>query len=196
MQTRMDFLRHGEPVGGAKYRGNRIDDPLTEKGWAQMEQGVGDYADWDLILTSPLVRCSAFAQRLAEQLTIDCLVEPELREIAFGAWEGKTKAELRNSRLQEFEAFYADPVSNTPEGAESVSGFYQRISLCLDDVLDKHTGKNILIVAHAGVIRAGITYVLEAPLQQMYRFEVKNGRISRGVIDGSSRKVEAVNICL
>jgi len=30
--TTIDLLRHGEPVGGKRYRG-QIDDPLSEKGW-------------------------------------------------------------------------------------------------------------------------------------------------------------------
>ena len=34
--TTIDLIRHGEPVGGRRYRGGRMDDPLSEKGWAQM----------------------------------------------------------------------------------------------------------------------------------------------------------------
>ena len=33
--TTIDLIRHGEPVGGSKYRG-QTDDPLSEKGWAQI----------------------------------------------------------------------------------------------------------------------------------------------------------------
>ena len=40
-ETIIDLLRHGEPLGGSRYRGNRIDDPLTEKGWRQMWRGIG-----------------------------------------------------------------------------------------------------------------------------------------------------------
>ena len=35
--TRIDLIRHGEPVGGRRYRG-QIDDPLSEKGWKQMRE--------------------------------------------------------------------------------------------------------------------------------------------------------------
>jgi len=37
-------MRHGEPVGGRAYRGHSIDDPLSEKGWQQMWDAVGDDA--------------------------------------------------------------------------------------------------------------------------------------------------------
>ena len=33
--TVIDLIRHGEPVGGRRYRGH-IDDPLSERGWQQM----------------------------------------------------------------------------------------------------------------------------------------------------------------
>ncbi|MHB1590203.1 MAG: histidine phosphatase family protein [Sulfuricella sp.] len=40
--TTIDLIRHGEPVGGRRYRG-RTDDPLSEKGWNQMWTAVGDF---------------------------------------------------------------------------------------------------------------------------------------------------------
>ena len=62
--TTIDLIRHGEPVGGSKYRG-QTDDPLSEKGWEQMRAAVGDHRPWEAILTSPLARCRAFAEKLA-----------------------------------------------------------------------------------------------------------------------------------
>ena len=41
--TIVDLIRHGEPAGGQRYRGHRVDDPLTEKGWSQMWNSVGEY---------------------------------------------------------------------------------------------------------------------------------------------------------
>jgi broad specificity phosphatase PhoE len=32
----LDLLRHGEPEGGRLYRGNLLDNPLSEKGWAKV----------------------------------------------------------------------------------------------------------------------------------------------------------------
>ena len=42
VNTTIDLIRHGEPVGGRKYRG-QIDDPLSDKGWTQMRQAVADH---------------------------------------------------------------------------------------------------------------------------------------------------------
>nr|MCH9749372.1 histidine phosphatase family protein [Pseudomonadota bacterium] len=59
---KLSLLRHGEPVGGRIYRGNQ-DDPLTDKGWQQMLDSTQDQS-WELIATSPLSRCHAFANHL------------------------------------------------------------------------------------------------------------------------------------
>jgi hypothetical protein len=28
--TTLDYLRHGQPVGGTRFRGNGVDDPLSD----------------------------------------------------------------------------------------------------------------------------------------------------------------------
>ena len=65
-ETVIDLLRHGEPVGGRRYRGQQ-DDPLSEQGWEQMWQSVGERNAWQQIVTSPLLRCHAFAAALGER---------------------------------------------------------------------------------------------------------------------------------
>lgn len=178
-KIKIDLLRHGEPEGGSRYRGNRIDDPLTEKGWQQMWAGVGEKQTWDVIISSPLLRCAEFANKLSEQRNIPVAVDGGFKEIGFGAWEGKTKSELKIKREKEFNAFYADPISNTPENAEPVNDFFIRVISAFNDVRRQHAGKNILIIAHAGVIRAIVTHALSAPVECMYKLSVLNGHASR-----------------
>ena len=83
--TTVDLIRHGEPVGGRKYRG-QIDDPLSEKGWAQMRNAVGDFCPWQCVISSALLRCAAFAQELAQRHALPLILDERLKEIGFGAW--------------------------------------------------------------------------------------------------------------
>ena len=92
--TVIDLLRHGEPQGGRRYRG-QIDDPLSELGWKQMWDAVGDHAGWDHIVSSPLLRCRSFAEALGEARALPVSVDAGFREIGFGSWEGFTAADLR-----------------------------------------------------------------------------------------------------
>jgi probable phosphoglycerate mutase len=178
-ETVIEFIRHGEPEGGSRYRGYGIDDPLTERGWKQMWNGVGSADYWDIILTSPLARCADFARRLGEERRIPVRILDDLREIGFGAWEGMTKEQLLENRPEEFRRFYDDPIAYPPEKAEKVEDFFNRISIIYDYFLNEFMGKNVLVVAHAGVIRAALMHAIGAGPGQMYNIEIRNGMVSR-----------------
>ena len=61
-ETWVDLLRHGEPEGGRRYRGAQ-DDPLSERGWRQMHASGIEGAQLTGVVSSPLRRCRAFAER-------------------------------------------------------------------------------------------------------------------------------------
>jgi len=193
-ETIIDLIRHGEPEGGSRYRGYNIDDPLSEKGWSQMWGAVGDYDEWDLIITSPLQRCRAFAEALGEKQNITVVVEENLKEVGFGTWEGKTPAEIKEKSLVEFDAFYADPVNNRPEGAEPLEEFIQRVVGVYNKVIEKYSGKHLLIVAHAGVNRALIANAIDASPAGMYRIDVRNAGVSRIVNNAKGDKLVFHNL--
>lgn len=191
--TIIDFIRHGEPEGGNRYRGNTIDDPLSDKGWRQMWRGVGTSRPWDMILSSPLIRCAQFAETLGERHNIPVIINEQLQEIGFGVWEGKTKKDLKRERGKEFAAFYTDPVNCTPQDAEPVSSFFPRINSVFNSIRDHHTGKHLLVVAHAGVIRAAVTHAIGADAACMYRFNVTNGNVSRVEIEDDRTQLVLLN---
>lgn len=173
-ETIIDLLRHGEPQGGRRYRGHGIDDPLSEKGWQQMWQAVTDCPPWDQIITSPLVRCHAFAAELAHRYSIPLAEEPQFKEVGFGVWEGKSREELQAQEPQAYAAFYADPVNSRPPGAEPLADFIQRVAAAYDRLVLRYTDQHCLVVAHAGVIRAIIAHVLGAPASSLYRIQIPN----------------------
>lgn len=175
--TRVDLLRHGEPLGGSKYRG-QVDDPLSERGWQQMWDAVENRDGWDRIVTSTLTRCSDFAEQLGAQRVIPVVPEPQLVEVGFGIWEGKSRAELEAIEPGQVARFYRDPVGNRPEGAEPLDVFAGRVQSAFVNMLETYPGESLLVVAHAGVIRAIIAHVLGMPAERMYRIHVKNAGIT------------------
>jgi len=177
--TLVDLIRHGEPEGGSRYRGNSIDDPLSEKGWSQMWTAIGENPPWDIIVSSPVLRCSDFAQALSDKINKPVFFDDQFREVGFGSWEGKSKTQLKQTNQEEFDAFYSDPVNNRPSGAESLNDFIARVTGSYDNVVKTHAGQRILIVAHAGVIRAIVARTLQASSAGLYRINVDNASISR-----------------
>lgn len=105
--TLLDYLRHGLPKGGSHYRGHGIDDPLSKAGWAQMHATTAVLGGWQAVISSPLVRCATFAQWLTETHDLPLHIDEDLREVGFGNWEGRTRAELIAECPDEYHAFYA-----------------------------------------------------------------------------------------
>ena len=183
-ETRIDLLRHGEPVGGRRYRG-QIDDPLSETGWQQMRAALADRRDWDVIYTSPLRRCAEFATELAARHALPLTSDARLKEIGFGSWEGCTAEQLRQRDPQCIERFWRDPVANRPEGAETIASFHARVFEAWRDLLVAHPGRRILIVGHAGITRMILSLVLDSPPQHMFRIQVENAGLTRIRVRGT-----------
>jgi len=178
MSVTLDLMRHGEPVGGRKYRG-QIDDPLSEKGWVQMQAAVGDAAPWTRIVSSPLLRCRAFAETLAGRHGLPLIFDDRLREVGFGIWEGKTAAEIEQEAPGTLARFKADPVHARPLGAEPLAEFQARVAAGLDAIVTQHQDQHVLVVGHAGVLRMALAWALHIPLQHAYRIEVASASMTR-----------------
>ncbi|MCG5515162.1 histidine phosphatase family protein [Ectothiorhodospira sp. 9100] len=193
----IDLLRHGEPTGGLRYRGSGVDDPLTQEGWRQMWEAVGGQMNpggpWDRLVSSPMARCQDFAEQLSQRLSLPLAIEPAIREVGFGAWEGRSHDDLKLNRLDEYLAFFQDPVKSRPEGAEPLGEFRGRVSDALARVETRYRGQHVLLVTHAGVIRAGICAALDVPLEAMYRIKVPYAGLTRLRRDERGLMLEFVN---
>jgi alpha-ribazole phosphatase/probable phosphoglycerate mutase len=176
--TTFDLMRHGEPVGGRKYRG-QTDDSLSEKDWAQMRDAVGNHCPWQAVISSSLLRCADFSRELAERHQLPLAIDARLIELGFGAWEGHTPDELTAADPETLNRFRSDPVAHAPPGAEPLTAFRDRIISAWDSLLEHHGGKHVLVVAHAGVIRMIVAHVLNVPLQHLFRLQVQNAGITR-----------------
>jgi alpha-ribazole phosphatase/probable phosphoglycerate mutase len=176
--TLIDLMRHGEPVGGSRYRG-QIDDPLSATGWEQMRQAIGSHRPWEVILSSPLSRCLAFAEELSERLGVPLESDPRLQEIGFGAWQGKTQDEISQYDPGLLQRFYRDPMNNHPDGAEGLAEFRTRVVTAWNDILNRHAGKHLLVICHAGIIRMVLAHILDVPLCNLFRIKVANAGITR-----------------
>ena len=185
--TTVDLLRHGEPEGGNRYRGS-LDDPLSERGWAQLRAAVGQHRPWDVIVSSPLRRCADFARELADKLDLALEIEPDLREITFGEWEGRTITEIMLSNPQALERFWHDPVNHTPPGGEPLLDCAARVTTAWHVVLERHAGRHVLIVGHGGMIRLVLQHILEMPPRHIWRLEVPHASFSRVRVYGQGEE--------
>ncbi len=170
--TVVDLLRHGQPEGGQKYRG-RLDDPLSPLGWEQMRRAVADGTHWDVVLSSSLERCRAFAEEVGHGQSIPVHVEPDFVEISFGDWEGMKTEEILARYGPALSAFWLDGDANPPPGGETVSSFHHRVGAAWDRWLERLWGQHVLLVCHGGVVRTALSHALGlSPTHMLSRLEV------------------------
>ena len=76
-----------------------------------------------------------------------------------------------------------DPLNHRPFDAEDIREFQQRVIDAWLEITQRHEHKHVLLVAHAGIIRALLTYILGTPVENMFRIHVANAAITRIQID-------------
>ncbi len=182
-KTLIDFMRHGEPVGGRRYRG-KTDDPLSAAGWAQMRAAVSGACPWQAVVASPLLRCAEFAAELGNQRRLPVTFDERFAELGYGEWEGKTSAEIEAASPGAILRYRRDPLRCRPAGAENLDEFVARFGAAWRDLLSAYAGKHLLVVAHAGVIRMALAHALGIPLGSMFRIEVAYAGLTRFKIEG------------
>lgn len=121
MSLKLYFLRHGETISSqtGTYCG-RLDIDLTASGYQMAEQFADAYQDlpWTAIFASPLHRTMATATPLSQRIGMPIQRREGLKEIAYGAWEGKTPEEVNREFHDDYVRWLADPGWNAPSGGE------------------------------------------------------------------------------
>ncbi len=148
-----------------------------------MKHAVSAETPWQAIISSPLRRCSEFSSYLSEKLSLPLAIDERLKEVGFGDWEGLTREQLRAKDPDILKRFYQDPVSNRPEGAEPFASFNARVTQAYHELIERHRGEHLLVIAHAGVIRSMLTQAINAPREIMYRISIESASLSRIRID-------------
>jgi alpha-ribazole phosphatase len=142
------LLRHLAPAGGAGVCYGRSDlapGPDLAAGARAIAARVPQPAR---IVTSPLSRCRCLAGLLGHRLRVPVWVDPDWREIDFGAWEGLAWDAVPR---RELDAWAADLFHARPHGGESVAMLLARTRRAL-----RRTRPGTLVVTHAGSIRAAL----------------------------------------
>lgn len=176
MTLHLDLLRHGETELGGGLRGS-LDDALTEKGWQQMREAVLAQGPWDRLVSSPLQRCARFAQELGGQLGVPVVLEKDLQELHFGAWEGQSAAALMKTDAEALGLFWADPYSFTPPQGEPVADFSLRVRTAVARLQSTYVGERVLLISHGGVMRLLLAQARGLPREQLLNVEVGHGSL-------------------
>lgn len=144
-------VRHGQTEWNVlKRMQGSADIPLNDRGIEQAHLTKENLKDnnIDFIFCSPLIRAKQTAKIIAIDKNLDVVYDERLRERDYGEFEGTSKSSF------DYNEFWAYNKNLTYTKAENVQDFFDRIYKLLDELKTKYPGKNILIVTHAGVVKA------------------------------------------
>lgn len=181
------IMRHGETDWNKQglIQGS-ADIPLNEYGIELAEitrDGLNkDGIIFDKIYTSPYIRARRTAEIIAGNSGTPVIVNPGIREMSFGKYEGIKISQLRtNPEYIEINKCFDDPVHYQREGeAESYEEVFARIRQFLTDTILplEDSCENVLVVCHGAVIRAFISIIKNLPLEEYWTIHQPNCSIN------------------
>ncbi len=184
LKTRLHLLRHGQVCGfeTRSYNG-QADVALTALGIEQSRAYAECLKKFPLaaVYSSDLARSVYGAGLIAKSQGLIPLLDARLRELHIGDWEGLPWDEIRQRWPIEWQARLDDLVQVAPPGGESLQQLAARVRFALADLLAKHQGEEIALVAHGGVNRVILLDAIGASLSQMFHIEQSYG--CRNIID-------------
>ena len=155
------FIRHGQTILNTKVMFNgEVDEELNETGIVQATKAGEKFKDVkiDLIYCSPLKRTRHTMELLNLDKNIPVIYEERLVERKAGELAHK---EIDMDFLQN--VFLNINTDVKVEGMETVDEVFKRVHSVLDEIKEKHSDKNVLIVAHGFVGRAIYFYFNKLP---------------------------------
>ena len=166
------LLRHTEVGVPKTLCYGRTDVPLGDAADIQIEAAIerlpSAAREAQTVWTSPARRCTALAERLSAEATID----PRLVEFDFGHWEGAHWTALPQLTLSQWSANVG---SVRVPGGENLVRVAARAGACLADAQAAGEGP-VLLVTHGGVIRALIASLCGLAYDQVTRLAIDFGR--------------------
>ena len=158
MKATIYLVRHGESEGNRRQVClGHTDWDLSERGYEQAEACAEALREVkiDAVYASDLLRAYNTALPHARMRGIEAIPDRELRELAFGEWEGVPLDTIKSECHDEYfigwkQHFY----SYRAPGGESVQEGAARMERELARIAEKHLGGTLLVGSHAAVIRA------------------------------------------
>lgn len=181
-RIRIDLLRHGETQAGSVYLG-RTDAPLSGRGYRQMAEALTDAPRYQAVLSSPLVRCAAFAQDYTRRFGLPLLCDARFREMDFGIWDGRSAAEIAAADAGALENFWRDPVAFTPPQAEPLLSFQARVLAAWQELPARYPDQHVLLVTHGGVMRIILCHLQQWPLNELLSLAVPHAALHRIAVE-------------
>ncbi len=191
MTTRLLIVRHGRTAWNSdgRFQG-QLDIPLDEVGQTQaaavahrlaqalqrpLERPLAIYAsDLSRAWQTARVIQNAIAKAIQPEPIPPLVLEPRLREMHFGEWQGLTYAEIQACQPEALAAWEADWLNNAPPGGETLAQLVERVQAVYHEILAAHPDGTVLLVGHGGALQALLCMALGLPPERFWQLQLDN----------------------
>ncbi|MDO9169993.1 MAG: alpha-ribazole phosphatase [Methylobacter sp.] len=144
----------------------------------KLHDKLPEFDDNCKVFSSPLTRCLQLAETFSDTVTTDS----RLLELNFGDWEGQRFDDIDADVLQHWTNNF---VTAAPPKGENFEDLYQRAGSFWQDLLAAPRlspvgeAEQVLVVTHAGVIRALLARALNLPLANAFQLRIDSGSVHK-----------------
>jgi probable phosphomutase (TIGR03848 family) len=167
---------------------------LSEHGQAQAT-ALGErlaHVPINQLYASPLERTLETAQAIVQHHAgLQIQHHPDVGEVRYGDWEGKTIAELTQRKMWGVVQEYPSRAS-FPNG-ETMRGVQVRVVDAIEELAARHPGDLVAIVFHADLIKMALAHYLGVHLDNFQRIVVSPASISTLVLGHSRPFIVGMN---
>ncbi len=179
---RLWLVRHGTTLWNNEQRFcGHSDIPLAAEGHLQAHWLARRLRTQSItkMYSSDLLRARQTAEMIAAQSPQRVQVETSSswREMAFGAWEGLTYAQIAQLFPADLD-FFTNPLAASPPGGESLTILAQRVQNAFIELVHASGEGDRVLVSHGGPLRILLCIVLGMPLEQQWRLHLAPGSLS------------------
>ncbi len=196
-EKKIFLLRHGEVHAETDQKRfiGQLDLPLSDLGRHQARCWRKSLADTPIthIISSDLSRCMETARIVAADRSMEVTPLAALREIHLGRWDGMAFREVKNRWPEAFQKRGVDMSRFRPPAGESFQDLQQRVVPVFEKAVAQ-AGKHILIVAHAGVNRMILCYLLGMPVENLFRIAQGCGAMNLIERKAGEYRIASINL--
>ncbi len=178
--THLVLVRHGQTDWNleGRYQG-QTELPLNETGRSQARKLAEQLAGqlFEAVYSSDLRRAHETASIIAEKLGLAVQLEPRLREVNLGEWEGMLVGDIITCRPAEWEQRQRDPVYTHPPGGESLAEVAGRVRAAADVIARRYPAGPVLLVSHGLATAALLCQARQISLDKAFGLKLENGSV-------------------
>ena len=161
--TTVYLIRHGQTAWNKEeiFRG-RTDVPLNEIGLREAELAGGYLKDKEIhvIYSSPLSRAWQTAQKIAQFHNLEVQPLNGIIDMSFGRWEGHSLQEIQKNDGELYRQWREEPHRVRIPGGESLDEVRIRTMAALEEMIQLHPEKTLVLVSHRVITKVLICGIL------------------------------------